>query len=86
MKLDIGLVQGVDHDPARQALIAGLAHFAARTGSQLLAEGIETAGEAEAVAALGVELGQGYFFGRPQPASRGRASAARAARPAACRS
>ena len=86
VKLDIGLVQGVDHDPARQALIAGLAHFAARTGSQLLAEGIETAGEAEAVAALGVELGQGYFFGRPQPASRGRASAARAARPAACRS
>jgi EAL domain-containing protein (putative c-di-GMP-specific phosphodiesterase class I)/DNA-binding response OmpR family regulator len=66
-KLDISLVRGIDGDPQRQALAAGLAHFAARGGCQLIAEGVERQAEARALEDLGVELGQGYLFGRPEP-------------------
>jgi PAS domain S-box-containing protein len=67
VKLDIALVHDVDKDPARQALVAGLSHFAASTGTQLVAEGIETEAELTAVRALGIGLGQGYHLGRPLP-------------------
>jgi EAL domain-containing protein (putative c-di-GMP-specific phosphodiesterase class I) len=64
IKLDIALVRDIDVDPARQALAAGLRHFAALTGTTLVAEGVETMAEANAVRSLGVELAQGYLFSR----------------------
>jgi EAL domain-containing protein (putative c-di-GMP-specific phosphodiesterase class I)/AmiR/NasT family two-component response regulator len=67
VKLDRSWVHGVDLDPARQALIAGLGHFAQRTGARLVAEGIELPAEHDALVDLGVELGQGYLLGRPAP-------------------
>jgi len=68
VKLDIELVRNVDRDPARQALIAGMAHFAAQADVTLLAEGVETDAERRTLRTLGVSLGQGYLFGRPAPA------------------
>ena len=50
---------------ASRAMIAALRHFAADTNSTVLAEGIETQAEFDALAALGVEFGQGYFLGKP---------------------
>jgi PAS domain S-box-containing protein len=64
IKLDIALVRDIDIDPARQALAAGLRHFASLTGTTLVAEGVETMAEANAVRTLGVELAQGYLFSR----------------------
>jgi EAL domain-containing protein (putative c-di-GMP-specific phosphodiesterase class I) len=52
---------------SRQAVIAGLVHFAAVSGALIIAEGIETKAEAETVKRLGVRLGQGYLLGRPAP-------------------
>jgi PAS domain S-box-containing protein len=66
VKLDIGLVRGIDADPARQALVAGMAFFATERKLVLVAEGIETPAELETVRRLGVQLGQGYLLGRPQ--------------------
>jgi EAL domain-containing protein (putative c-di-GMP-specific phosphodiesterase class I)/CheY-like chemotaxis protein len=66
IKLDLSWVRDLDADAARQALVAGLVHFAGATDATVIAEGIETQAEADVVAGLGVELGQGYFFGRPQ--------------------
>jgi EAL domain-containing protein (putative c-di-GMP-specific phosphodiesterase class I) len=68
VKLDIGLVRNIDTDPARQALAAGLCHYADQTGTTLIAEGVETPAERDALARLGVPLAQGYLFGRPGPA------------------
>jgi EAL domain-containing protein (putative c-di-GMP-specific phosphodiesterase class I)/DNA-binding response OmpR family regulator len=65
-KLDISLVRGIDADDLRQALAAGLNYFAMRTGCRLIAEGVETHAEAETLLRLGIELGQGYLYGRPQ--------------------
>ena len=69
VKLDIWLIRGIADDPARQAMVAGMRYFAEATGARLLAEGIETAEDAEAVARLGVELGQGFYFGAPESLS-----------------
>jgi PAS domain S-box-containing protein len=81
VKLDMELVRNVDRDPARQALIAGMAHFAAHAGTTLIAEGIETAEEREMLRSLGVSLGQGYLLGRPAPASELARPASRVAAP-----
>jgi len=66
VKLDIGLVHGVDDDPSRRALVAGFVHFAREAGFSLIAEGIETPAELATLRLLGVELGQGYLLGRPE--------------------
>jgi EAL domain-containing protein (putative c-di-GMP-specific phosphodiesterase class I) len=67
VKIDRSLVHAIDRDPARQALLTGLRHFAARRGIQLIAGGIETSGELATLTALGVPLGQGFLLGRPVP-------------------
>ena len=80
VKLDLTLIRGIDADPAKQALVAGMHHFARTTRRRLIAEGVETEAEAAALRALDVRLGQGYLFGRPvrlsgdtplEPAGRG---------------
>jgi PAS domain S-box-containing protein len=68
LKIDIGLVRGVDADVGRQAVVAGLVHFAASAGCQVIAEGIETDAELASVSGLGVTLGQGYLLARPAAA------------------
>jgi PAS domain S-box-containing protein len=67
VKVDRALVAAIDGDPVRQALLAGLRHFADATGCILVAEGIETDGELAALRTLGVQFGQGYLLGRPAP-------------------
>ena len=70
VKLDIEWVRGIDRDPVRRALVSGLVYFGRETGCELIAEGIETPAELAALRELGIELGQGYLLGHPEPASR----------------
>jgi PAS domain S-box-containing protein len=65
VKLDMQLVRNVHRDPAREALVAGMVHFAATSGCELVAEGIETEAERRSLLRLGVEIGQGFLLGRP---------------------
>jgi diguanylate cyclase (GGDEF)-like protein len=65
LKLDRALVQGIEPDGARAALVEALVGYAERTGSRLVAEGVETREELDVLAALGVPLIQGFYFGRP---------------------
>jgi len=67
VKLDMAWVRGIDRDPVRRSLVSGLAYFAAATGCQLIAEGIESEDERRALLELGVRLGQGFLLGRPAP-------------------
>jgi EAL domain-containing protein (putative c-di-GMP-specific phosphodiesterase class I)/DNA-binding response OmpR family regulator len=69
VKLDMSLVRGIDGNDLRQALAAGLQYFADKTGCGLIAEGVESLAEAEILQRLGIEFGQGYLFGRPEPAT-----------------
>jgi PAS domain S-box-containing protein len=74
VKLDRWLVSAIDADEARQAMIAGVLHFASSTGCRIIAEGIEAPAERDTLRALGVHLGQGYLLGRPVPAPRASAA------------
>ncbi|MEJ6394872.1 EAL domain-containing protein [Gymnodinialimonas sp. 2305UL16-5] len=65
IKLDRSLVNGIHQDRARRSLCAAMVHYARETNATLVAEGIESAGEAAALADLGVQLGQGFHLGRP---------------------
>ncbi len=67
IKIDRGLVAGVDQDEGKRALIEMLGIFGNRVDAWLLAEGIETPEELEALMQLGVPLGQGHLLGRPAP-------------------
>jgi PAS domain S-box-containing protein len=65
VKLDIDLIRGIHSDPARRSLVSGLVSFAKEIGTQLLAEGIETADELSTLREIGVLYGQGYYLGTP---------------------
>jgi diguanylate cyclase (GGDEF)-like protein len=67
LKLDRSLVRGIDADPDRAALMRALVGYAQHSGAHLVAEGVETAAELDAVAEIGVSLIQGYYYGRPGP-------------------
>lgn len=67
IKLDMALTRNVDLDPARRALAAALISFARDTNCVIVAEGVETASELNALRAIGASAAQGYFLGRPMP-------------------
>jgi EAL domain-containing protein (putative c-di-GMP-specific phosphodiesterase class I) len=67
LKLDMSLTRDIHRDPARRALTSAMVRFAAEIGCKLVAEGIEVRQESDALAQLGVDFGQGYYFGRPAP-------------------
>lgn len=66
LKLDRSLVEGIDHDEAKVALVEMLGIFANRVDAWVLAEGVETMAEAKRLVELQVPLAQGYRFGRPE--------------------
>ena len=67
VKLDSSLVSRVNAHLGRQALIVGMRHFSRTSGCRLIAEGIQTGLEARTLATLGVEFGQGFWYGSPTP-------------------
>jgi EAL domain-containing protein (putative c-di-GMP-specific phosphodiesterase class I)/CheY-like chemotaxis protein len=67
IKLDGALTRGIDTDKTRRALGAALISFASEIGVPIIAEGVETQAEVDALRALEVSCGQGFFLGTPGP-------------------
>jgi EAL domain-containing protein (putative c-di-GMP-specific phosphodiesterase class I) len=66
VKFDMGLVRGIHQASERkQKLVAELVRLVREFGSVALAEGVELKEEADACRAMGFELIQGYYTGRP---------------------
>jgi diguanylate cyclase (GGDEF)-like protein len=65
MKVDKRCVIGIDTNQDRIDQLARYVGIARTLGCEVVAEGIETAGELEVVRSLGIEYGQGYFWGKP---------------------
>ena len=65
VKVDRGVVAGVDRDPGKARCIATLVALAARVDARVVAEGVERPAELEAVIALGVTLAQGFALAEP---------------------
>ena len=64
-KIDNALTAGIQHSPARRRLVAALVDCAHEQGCKVVAEGVERVDEFRAMAELGVDLGQGFYFGQP---------------------
>jgi len=65
LKVDQSLIQGVNADPIKWALLETFVTFSKRIGCRIIAEGVETAEEMSAVVQLGVNYVQGFFVAKP---------------------
>jgi EAL domain-containing protein (putative c-di-GMP-specific phosphodiesterase class I) len=70
VKIDQSFVQGItDHSQETLPLIRAIIDLAHGLGLTVLAEGVETEHQLEALANAGCDLVQGYLIHKPQPAS-----------------
>lgn len=67
VKIDMHFVQGVNADPLKQQFIRSIQSIALSSGTQVIAEGIETEAEFRVIRDIGIACGQGYFIARPAP-------------------
>jgi diguanylate cyclase (GGDEF)-like protein len=65
IKLDRSLIENVNTDPTKAAVVKAFVGYAGDTGALICAEGIETQGELHCVTRLGVATAQGFLLGRP---------------------
>jgi EAL domain-containing protein (putative c-di-GMP-specific phosphodiesterase class I) len=65
IKLDRSMVFGVSAEPVLRTLVKSLVEFGHGCGAVVVAEEIETQADAEAALELGVDGGQGWYYGRP---------------------
>ena len=67
IKIPRALFADAKDDPRANRLLRHLVEFAGEEKMAIIAEGIETAEEAQAAADLGFALAQGYHYGKPGP-------------------
>jgi EAL domain-containing protein (putative c-di-GMP-specific phosphodiesterase class I) len=67
IKVDRVFVRGIDQDPVRQTVLRALQSIANDLGARIIGEGLDTLEELRMLDALGIQFGQGWLFGKPQP-------------------
>ncbi len=67
VKLDAGIVRGIDKVKDQQDIARNLIGYAHDRGIYVVAEGVETESELRAVIDLDVDYLQGYLLGKPAP-------------------
>jgi EAL domain-containing protein (putative c-di-GMP-specific phosphodiesterase class I) len=67
LKVGRDFVSELESDPARRAVVEGLAQLVNALGGRVLAVGVEAQAQLDALAAAGITLGQGFGLGRPVP-------------------
>jgi EAL domain-containing protein (putative c-di-GMP-specific phosphodiesterase class I) len=70
VKYDLSLVRGIDRNPIQAELVAGITALFQAMNTRVIAAGIESIAERDAVLAAGVDLLQGFAFSRPDTAYR----------------
>lgn len=65
IKLDMELTRGIDESLPRRIIVEGVVRIARSLGITVIAEGIETPGEYNALLRIGVRYIQGYLIARP---------------------
>lgn len=66
VKIDMGIVRGIDEDLNRQQISKNLISYAKQRNIKIIAEGVETKGELEKLIEFGVDYIQGYYFSKPE--------------------
>jgi EAL domain-containing protein (putative c-di-GMP-specific phosphodiesterase class I) len=65
VKVDMSLIRGIDSSAMKQKLLGSIVGLCRDLGIEMIAEGIETPEERDALVRLGGDLCQGYLFARP---------------------
>ncbi len=65
VKIDRYFIQNLHEDAAKRQFVRSILELAHGLGCKVIGEGIETRDEYRALLHMGLELGQGYFFARP---------------------
>jgi EAL domain-containing protein (putative c-di-GMP-specific phosphodiesterase class I) len=65
LKIDRKFVSKSASQPSAAAIISAVTRLAHDLGLTVIAEGVENQSQADAIAALGCDLAQGYLFARP---------------------
>lgn len=68
MKIDMALVRDIDQSATKQKLVGAMVRLCAEMKVMVIAEGIETAAERDALLRLGCDIMQGYLFVKPDRA------------------
>jgi EAL domain-containing protein (putative c-di-GMP-specific phosphodiesterase class I)/CheY-like chemotaxis protein len=64
-KYDLSLVRGIDHNPAQATIVADMTAILGAMNTRVIAAGIESIAERDAVVKAGVDLLQGFAFSKP---------------------
>ena len=67
VKLDMSLIRNLHQSSVRRKLVRSMTALCKEMRIQVVAEGVETIEERDAVRGLGCDLSQGYLFARPGP-------------------
>jgi EAL domain-containing protein (putative c-di-GMP-specific phosphodiesterase class I) len=67
LKIDRSFVADIERDPEDQAIAQAIVSLARALAVEVVAEGVESREQEEALLAMGCTYGQGYRYGRPQP-------------------
>jgi EAL domain-containing protein (putative c-di-GMP-specific phosphodiesterase class I) len=65
VKVDMSLIRGIDQSPMKQKLLRSIVSLCRDLGIEIIAEGVETQTERDALIEVGGDLCQGYLFARP---------------------
>jgi EAL domain-containing protein (putative c-di-GMP-specific phosphodiesterase class I) len=68
VKLDMSLVRRLDENPTKLAVVRSMRQLCTDLHIDVVAEGVESPAERDALVAAGCPLLQGYLFGRPEAA------------------
>jgi len=66
LKVDGELIRNIHSSPLKKTIVGAFADVCRRLNVEIIAEGVETLAEVDALHGLGIYLMQGYFFARPQ--------------------
>jgi EAL domain-containing protein (putative c-di-GMP-specific phosphodiesterase class I) len=66
VKLDAALVRGIDQDAGRRDVVRSITKLCGKLRSFVIAEGVETIGERDALVSLGCDALQGFLLARPE--------------------
>jgi diguanylate cyclase (GGDEF)-like protein/PAS domain S-box-containing protein len=69
LKIDRSFVHGLGRETEDTAIVTSIVQLASAVGVQVVAEGVETDEQRDVLLAQGCQLGQGYLFAPPLPAS-----------------
>jgi diguanylate cyclase (GGDEF)-like protein len=67
LKIDRSFVSGLGVDPDDRAIVGAVVSMGHALGLTVTAEGVETTQQLDELESLGCDVGQGFYFAKPQP-------------------